>query len=245
METQRQSLSLKDFVKVLSRLCQEKKSGTIFITTQDKRSVGLVIQEGRIVGAAYKGLYGLEAIKLMKEIQSCTFSLLANNFSLLKQIELAPNKSPMPSTEEVFRLLDGVVNQDSAAQTTTASAEKPKKNILIIEDSPTTRKIIARILDEGGYNTSEVANGMEALAELSYSKPDLILLDIVMPGMDGYKVLSLIRKNENSKDIPVILLTSRDQLFDKIRGKMSSADQYLTKPFKPPELLAAVSRHIE
>lgn len=242
METQRQLLSLKDLAKVLNQLCKEGKSGTVFITTQDKRSAGFVIKEGMVAGIAYKGLYGAEAVELLKEIQSCTFSFLNNNLSLLKQMEIAHNKSPLPSTQEIFRLLHAS-SVDLSDQNEQPQAP-PKKKILIVEDSNTTRKIIDRILTEGGYETAEAANGMEALAEMSHNRPDLILLDIIMPGMDGYKVLSLIKKSEDSKDIPVILLTSRDQLFDKIRGKMSSADQYLTKPFKPPELLEAVARHL-
>ncbi len=241
MESQR--LSLKDLAKILERLCKEGKNGTVFITTQDKRSAGFVIKDNKIAGVAYKGLYGIEAVELLKEIHSCTFSLLNNNFALLKQIEIAPNKSRLPSTEEILRLLHSV-SVDLSDQKEQPQA-LPKKKILIVEDSNTTRKIIDRILTEGGFETAEAANGMEALAEMSHNRPDLVLLDIVMPGMDGYKVLSLIKKSADSKDIPVILLTSRDQLFDKIRGKMSSADQYLTKPFKPPELLEAVARHLK
>lgn len=239
---ERQLLSLKDLAKVLERLCREGKSGTIFITTQDKRSAGFVIKDSAIVGVAYKGLYGSQAVELIKEIQSCTFSFLNNNLSLLKQMEIAHNQSPLPSTESILRTLSASSVDLSASQDQPTAP--PKKKILIVEDSNTTRKIIDRILVEGGYETAEAANGMEALAEMSHNRPDLILLDIIMPGMDGYKVLSLIKKSEDSKDIPVILLTSRDQLFDKIRGKMSSADQYLTKPFKPPELLEAVARHL-
>jgi CheY-like chemotaxis protein len=242
MQTERQLISLRDLAKVLEKLCKEGKVGTIFITTQDKRSAGFVIKDNMIVGVAYKGLYGIEALQLIKDIQSCTFSFLSNNLSLLRQMEISHNKSPTPPTTEIFRLLT------SSSATLAVQHEQPvqpKKKILIVEDSNTTRKIIDRILTEGGYATAEAANGMEALAEMSHNKPDLILLDIVMPGMDGYKVLSLIRKSEDSKDIPVILLTSRDQLFDKIRGKMSSADHYLTKPFKPPELLEVVARYLK
>ncbi len=242
MQEQRPLLTLKELVKVLERLCKEAKSGTLFVTAQDKRSAGFVVKDGVIAGVAYKGLYGIAALELIKEIQSCTFSFLNNNLSLLKQMEMSPNKSSLPSTEEIFRLLDASFVELSVQKH--QPQEQIKKKILIVEGSNTTRKIIDRILTEGGYMTAEAANGMEALAELTHNKPDLILLDIIMPGMDGYKVLSLIKKSENAKDIPVILLTSRDQLFDKIRGKMSDADQYLTKPFKPPELLAAVARHI-
>ena len=99
-------------------------------------------------------------------------------------------------------------------------------------------------LSETAMRYFKLKNGLEALTRLNTQKPDLVLLDIIMPGMDGYETLSILKKSPELKHIPVIMLTSRDKLFDKIKGKMSSSDEYLTKPFDPDDLVAKVSKYL-
>ena len=135
-------------------------------------------------------------------------------------------------------------NASAANSFTTLPVAIPAKTILVVEDSTTTRKVIVRILVDGGYSVLEAENGMAAFAQLSETKPDMMLLDIVMPGIDGYKVLSMIRKHDTFKNMPVIMLTSRDGLLDKLRGKMGGSDEYLTKPFTAEQLLAKVSKYL-
>lgn len=101
-----------------------------------------------------------------------------------------------------------------------------------------------KILVDGGYSVLEAENGLAAFAQLSETNPDLILLDIVMPGIDGYKVLSMLRKHDGFKNLPVIMLTSRDGLLDKLRGKMGGSDEYLTKPFSADQLLEKVRKYL-
>ncbi len=132
----------------------------------------------------------------------------------------------------------------SAISATTGRRLPPAKKILVVEDSTTTRKVIVKILVDGGYAVLEAENGLAAFAQLSETNPDLILLDIVMPGIDGYKVLSMLRKHDGFKNLPVIMLTSRDGLLDKLRGKMGGSDEYLTKPFTAEQLLAKVSKYL-
>ncbi|KOR30918.1 hypothetical protein TI04_03495 [Achromatium sp. WMS2] len=117
--------------------------------------------------------------------------------------------------------------------------------MLVVEDSAISRKVISRTLLEGSYEIVETEDGFQALAALGNSIPDLVLLDLVLPGIDGYKVLTHMRKKAEFAKIPVIILTSRDTLLDKLRGKMSEADEYLTKPFAPHELLEKVEKHLE
>ena len=114
----------------------------------------------------------------------------------------------------------------------------------MVEDSTVTRKLIVKALVQGGYHVVEAENGLAAFARLNEENPDLMLLDIIMPGIDGYKVLAMVRKHDTFKKLPVIMLTSRDGLLDKLRGKMGGSDEYLTKPFTPEELLEKVSKHL-
>ena len=130
---------------------------------------------------------------------------------------------------------------DSESPEETAS----ENTILVVEDSAVTRKVISMTLSQNGYSIIEAKDGLEALAKLNEKKPDLMLLDIIMPGIDGYKVLAIMKKNPEFKDIPVIMLTARDKLFDKIKGKMSGSNEYLTKPFDPDVLTARVAKYFK
>jgi twitching motility two-component system response regulator PilG len=116
------------------------------------------------------------------------------------------------------------------------------KKILVVEDSPTTRKVIKMTLNSNGFHVDEAADGIEALSKLNDTHPDLILLDVMLPKLDGYGILSVLKKNEDFKHIPVIMLTSKDSLKDRLKGRFSSASAYLTKPFKPNELIVKVNK---
>lgn len=120
-----------------------------------------------------------------------------------------------------------------------------KKKILVVDDSAVTRKVVRGIFTHSGFEVLEAQNGLEAMECFKNAIPDLVLLDIIMPEMDGYEVLSALKKNKALKDIPVIMLTARDSLMDKIKGKMSASNEYLTKPFTPEELLAKVKKYVE
>ncbi|MEN8258237.1 MAG: response regulator [Thermodesulfobacteriota bacterium] len=119
-----------------------------------------------------------------------------------------------------------------------------KRIILVVEDSATTRKVITLMLEEQDFEVVQAKNGIDALAKFNEITPDLVLLDIIMPGMDGYEVLSTIKKNEILKDIPVIMLTAKDSLMDKIKGKMSASNEYLTKPFTSEELMVKINKYL-
>lgn len=130
--------------------------------------------------------------------------------------------------------------QPIAAHAVTATQQK----ILIVEDSMVTRKVIARTLMASGYGVFEAKNAHEALTDLEERNPDLVLLDIILPGKDGYEILAEIRKKPMFEKLPVIMLTSRDSLFDKLKGKVSDANEYLTKPFQPDQLLMIVRKYL-
>ncbi len=120
-----------------------------------------------------------------------------------------------------------------------------KKRILVVEDSATTRKVISITLGQKGYEIIEARDGLEALGMLNDGKPDLVLLDIILPKMDGYKILEIIKKNQTFKNIPVIMLTSRDSIMSKLKGKLTGATEYLTKPFEPTKLVKTVEKYLK
>ena len=119
-----------------------------------------------------------------------------------------------------------------------------RKKILVVEDSPTTRKVISITLGQSGYEIIEAGDGLEALSKLNEASPDLILLDIILPRMDGYKILSIIKENPDFSDIPVIMLTSKDGILNKVKGKVAGSAAYLTKPFDPAQLVETIEKHL-
>lgn len=153
------------------------------------------------------------------------------------------------------RILKDYMNSIGMAAATIDHLEQPTGNmsgamvdsqqkILIVEDSMVTRKVIARTLMASGYGVFEAKNAHEALMNLEERNPDLVLLDIILPGKDGYEILAEIRKKPMFEKLPVIMLTSRDSLFDKLKGKVSDANEYLTKPFQPDQLLMIVRKYL-
>ena len=115
--------------------------------------------------------------------------------------------------------------------------------VMIIDDSATIRRSAETMLSKEGCEVETAVDGFEALAKIAHMKPQLIFVDIMMPRLDGYQTCAIIKNNDNFKATPVIMLTSKDGLFDKARGRVVGSDQYLTKPFTRDELLSAVRRH--
>jgi len=115
---------------------------------------------------------------------------------------------------------------------------------LVIDDSSVIRRLMGIALDRMGLEADFVDNGEKALKRLEQGEYDIIFLDIMMEGMDGYKVCKLIKSKPNTKEIPVIMLTSRDGAIDKIRGKLAGADHYLTKPVKMKEFKDTIEKYV-
>lgn len=130
-------------------------------------------------------------------------------------------------------------------QTTAKNSNLSRGKVLVVEDSMVTRKVIARTLTENNYQVFEAKDAEHALTQIEIHTPDLVLLDIILPKKDGYQILAEIRQKPHLAKIPVIMLTSRDSLFDKLKGKVSDANEYLTKPFRPDELLLVVKKYLK
>jgi twitching motility two-component system response regulator PilG len=162
-----------------------------------------------------------------------------------EQLRALVNHMAMGSTSASFdQQITGESAKTDSDKPTIEDADQAKKKILVVEDSSTTRKVIAITLGQKGYDIIEARDGLEALSRLNEEKPDLILLDIILPKMDGYKILSIIKSNAVFKDIPVIMLTSRDGFMNKVKGKLSGSAAYLTKPFDPNVLVETIEEHI-
>jgi len=115
--------------------------------------------------------------------------------------------------------------------------------VMIIDDSKTIRKSAETLLTKEGCEVLTAEDGFEALAIIAVNKPDIIFVDIMMPRLDGYQTCTLIKNNRQFRDTPVIMLTSKDSIFDKARGRIVGSEEYLTKPFTRDDLLQAVNRH--
>jgi len=116
--------------------------------------------------------------------------------------------------------------------------------ILVVDDSKTIRRTAETLLTKEGCQVYTAIDGFDALSKIADHQPDLIFVDIMMPRLDGYETCSLIKHNKVYRDTPVIMLSSKDGLFDRARGRIVGSEQYLTKPFTKDELLGAISNQI-
>lgn len=116
--------------------------------------------------------------------------------------------------------------------------------VMVIDDSKTIRRTAETLLKKEGCDVTTASDGFEALAKIADTQPQIVFVDIMMPRLDGYQTCALIKNNQLFKSTPVIMLSSKDGLFDKARGRIVGSEQYLTKPFTREELLSAIRRHV-
>lgn len=117
--------------------------------------------------------------------------------------------------------------------------------VLVVDDSPTVRKIVQMTLQREHIRVITASDGLSALTSVADEMPALILLDIQLPRMNGYDICQIIRKNLQFRQIPIIMLSGKDGLFDKMRGRLSGSTEYLTKPFDTAELVQTVKKHLQ
>ena len=125
-----------------------------------------------------------------------------------------------------------------------AARERTAMRVLVIDDSNTIRRSAEIFLKQGGCEVVLAEDGFDALAKVSDHRPDLIFCDILMPRLDGYQTCAIIKRNPQFASVPVIMLSSKDGLFDKAKGRIVGSDQFLTKPFSKEELLNAIQAHV-
>jgi twitching motility two-component system response regulator PilG len=116
--------------------------------------------------------------------------------------------------------------------------------VLVVDDSPTVRAIVQRTLQADYLQVVTAADGLSALAAMADASPDLILLDIMLPRMDGYQVCHLLRQHREFRDTPILMLSGKDGVFDRLRARMAGTTGYISKSFDPAELLTLVKRNL-
>jgi twitching motility two-component system response regulator PilG len=124
-----------------------------------------------------------------------------------------------------------------------AAPAVPAVRVLVIDDSNTIRRSAEIFLRQGGHEVVLAEDGFDALAKVNDHTPDLIFCDILMPRLDGYQTCAIIKRNPRFTAVPVIMLSSKDGVFDKARGRMVGSEDYLTKPFTKEQLLRAVAQY--
>ncbi|HEB87700.1 MAG TPA: response regulator [Gammaproteobacteria bacterium] len=112
--------------------------------------------------------------------------------------------------------------------------------VMVIDDSKTIRRTAETLLKKVGCDVVTASDGFEALSKIADNQPDIIFIDIMMPRLDGYQTTALIKHNKRFRKTPVVMLSSKDGLFDRARGRIVGSEQYLTKPFTKEELLSAI-----
>ncbi len=131
----------------------------------------------------------------------------------------------------------------NVASTTDSASKRPV--VLVVDDSKTVRRSASGFLTDIGLSVVTASDGFEALAKVVDCKPAMVFVDIMMPRLDGYQTCALIKNNAEFRDIPVIMLSSKDGLFDRARGRVAGADDHLAKPFDALQLTEAVTRHLK
>jgi twitching motility two-component system response regulator PilG len=115
--------------------------------------------------------------------------------------------------------------------------------VMVIDDSKTIRRTAENLLKKEGCDVVTAVDGFEALSKIAENKPDIIFVDIMMPRLDGYQTCALIKNNTTFKDTPVIMLSSKDSIFDRARGRIVGSTEYLTKPFTKEDLIGAIQEY--
>jgi len=121
---------------------------------------------------------------------------------------------------------------------------RTRRIVLIVDDSPTICRLVTTTLQKKGYQVYTAADGMDALAKMNELIPSLILLDITMPRLDGYQLCKIIKSNKDLRNTPVVMLSGKNGLLDKVKGRMAGASDYITKPFNPNTLVKTVMKHV-
>lgn len=218
--------TLSDLEMILSQnqADQEKIRPVLEQLEADQDKHGVVAEELRLLGIGYLNL---------KEYRK--------GFQYLQEA-FAKNPNDVMLNSQIDALAIRIAEIEDQAK---ENESKPKcKKILVVDDSPTVRKLISGKLEKCGHEVICAVDGMDALAKVNDAVPDLVLLDITMPRMDGYQVCKLLRGNEMTKDVPVVMISGKDGFFDKVRGKMAGTTNYITKPFGPETLMKTINEYI-
>ena len=138
----------------------------------------------------------------------------------------------------------GYVNTESQVADGAQQSTNLNVKVMVIDDSKTIRRSAETLLKKVGCEVVTAIDGFQALAKITEHKPDIIFVDIMMPRLDGYQTCALIKNNQAFKATPVIMLSSKDSIFDRARGRIVGSEKYLTKPFSKEDLINAITTHV-
>ena len=129
------------------------------------------------------------------------------------------------------------------AENDAADAPQGAITVMVVDDSKTIRNVATKLLHKEGYTVVTADDGFEALPKIVDHRPDIIFLDVMMPRLDGYQTCSVIKNNVQFKDTPIVMLSSKDGVFDKAKGRLVGSEQFVSKPFTKEDLLEAIEQH--
>lgn len=222
---------------VLNSMCAKGKSGLLYISDECGVGAGLLLKEGEITAAAYHVLRGKKALASINNIERARFFF---DHEITELPSVYPHDLGLPDTASILKYLNinGYKKPQEVLDDLPITENRYK--VLVVDDSRMVRAVVKKILLKDNYEVIESSEGVTALLTIEEKRPDIVLLDIVMPGIDGNEVLRRIRATEFGKHLPIIILTSSDSLV----AEDSSASGRLPKPFKPDELLKKIKEYI-
>jgi twitching motility two-component system response regulator PilG len=153
-----------------------------------------------------------------------------------------PVVTSVPAPNNIFAADTGIDQSSESGYVHATSLDQ--KTVLVVDDSPTVRKLVSITLEKRGYRVVSAFDGVAAIKEIAAHNPSLILMDVNMPRLDGYQLCKLVKKHETTRDIPVLMLTGKDGMFDRLRGRLVGCAGSIAKPFSPEELLKFVEQNI-
>ncbi len=163
-----------------------------------------------------------------------------------KAVKISPREPIFTRAAAILvKQAEPVVKTVPAPRTSHIPHSTGRKTILVVEDSPTSRKVISMLLERKGYTILQAINGTEALQRCEGTTPDLVLLDVMLPDMSGYEVLSRLRQSQRFAEVPVVMLTGKSKPSDRQQGLFHGSNEYLTKPFDPAKLLAVLEKYLD
>ena len=225
-------------------------TGSLYLMTPGGDGGVIVLADGVVVDVVYKSVQGTAALPLLRRIPEAKWFFKSGKTDEVtaaqsKQTSLSYGQTLFRMFEREMSSLPPVESSSPAASGAQGAAPaEVKKRVLVVEDSRVARIVLCKFLQDHGYAVLEAGNGSTALSQLAVEKPDLVILDLILPDIDGYEVFQRMKDDERTAKIPVIILTSRDSLVDKLKGRMSGSDEYVTKPFKNEVLLEKLEKYL-
>jgi CheY-like chemotaxis protein len=243
-------VSMSEIIQQIKILEGFGKTGSLYLMTPTGDGGVFVLDNGVVVDVVYKSVQGTGALPMLRRIAEAKYFFKSGQTDEVKAA--VAKQSTLSYGQTLFRMFERDL---AGAPAVSRVAKEPgpapvipsavtQKKILVVEDSRVARIVLCKFLQDHGYHVIEAANGRSALSQLAVDAPDLVILDLILPDIDGYEIFHSMKDDVRTRDIPVIILTSRSSLVDKLRGRMSGSDEYVTKPFKNEILLDKLKKYL-